>query len=424
MKLKKIHVPVVIFLLLFGFHVFIQFSDLPGWIRLGFDQVDNGWAAIRIVIEHNYPLVGMVAKNNSGIYIGPLYYYLVALFYWLTNFHPIASPLLAAISGLLSFAVLYVITKKIFNTQVALWALFIHVFSIASLIGDKTQWPVNFIAPIGLLVFYFLYRILMGNPIYLIHLAATVGLSAHIHFTSIFYPIIIICSFPFFPRRKETLFYSLLGLPLFSIFLIPNIIYEWTKRESGHIGNMWLYINANTHGFHLRRLIQIAHDAFIQFQVILPIRIFRPLVFFLAPLFSVLLYITQTKKGWFVISYLTTLWILIPWIVFTIYKGEITNYYFFINRFIAIMTVAYISWWLTSKNKLLLTIALIVLWGFYAFTNVRTYYALKKNNEFPRIMDYVEHAQQKGDVIPYEDGNLRPFLYYIWRWKHGLSTPQ
>ena len=47
----------------------------------GYDQVDNAWAAKNIIINHWYPLVGMVAKANSGIYIGPVYYYLIAVFY-------------------------------------------------------------------------------------------------------------------------------------------------------------------------------------------------------------------------------------------------------------------------------------------------------------------------------------------------------
>lgn len=34
----------------------------------GWDQVDNAWAAQNMIVNHKFPLLGMVAKQNSGIY--------------------------------------------------------------------------------------------------------------------------------------------------------------------------------------------------------------------------------------------------------------------------------------------------------------------------------------------------------------------
>ena len=81
--------------ILFVFHVFFRFYGFEEKHGFSWDQVDNAWAAKNILVEHKFPLVGMVAKQNSGFYIGPMYYYYVAFFYLLTNLDPIASVFIA-----------------------------------------------------------------------------------------------------------------------------------------------------------------------------------------------------------------------------------------------------------------------------------------------------------------------------------------
>jgi len=88
----------------------------------GWDQVDNAWAAKNLIVDHRIPLVGMVAKHNTGFFIGPVYYYLVAFFYWITNLNPIASQYIALTTSVFTFFVIFFITKKLFNFKVALVA--------------------------------------------------------------------------------------------------------------------------------------------------------------------------------------------------------------------------------------------------------------------------------------------------------------
>ncbi len=42
----------------------------------------------------------------SSITIGPLYYYYVAFFYWITNLHFIASPIIALVSASINFGII------------------------------------------------------------------------------------------------------------------------------------------------------------------------------------------------------------------------------------------------------------------------------------------------------------------------------
>ena len=181
-KNKKLAVLLIIFIA----HVFFRFYLLKERLNFNWDQVDNAWAARSIIVDHRFPLLGMVAKGNSGIYIGPLYYYLIAIVYWAFNLNPIASGVMAGLTSIFTFFVIFYVVKKLFSYNIALIAVGIHTVSYFLIVSDRSQWPVNLIAPISFLVFYALYNVLIGKAKYLLLLALAIGFSFHVHFTSVF----------------------------------------------------------------------------------------------------------------------------------------------------------------------------------------------------------------------------------------------
>jgi hypothetical protein len=90
----------VILVTIFLFEVFLRFYQIDLKNPFGYDQVDNAWAAKNIIVNHWFPLVGMVAKGNSNIYIGPAYYYMIAVVYWIFNLNPIASAVFAGLTSI------------------------------------------------------------------------------------------------------------------------------------------------------------------------------------------------------------------------------------------------------------------------------------------------------------------------------------
>lgn len=375
-KFVKKNYILLILLVIFAVHLFFRFYQLEERFTFGWDQVDNAWAAKSIIVDKNYPLLGMVAKSNTGIYIGPIYYYYVAIFYYLTGLHPIASSYIAGFTSIISFFVLFYITKKIFNEKIALIAIFIHTFSVFIIVWDRNQWPVNFIAPVSALILYSLYKVITSSPKYILPLAVLVALSLHVHFTSVFYAILIFLTLPLWPRSLETFKYIVLSIPIFALIVSPILIAN-SSTDNANAGNLSRYINSNYHGFHLRRFLQIAGDAFIEIGLILQMKEVSFLRFLLLPIFYFLYLgkkITYEKK---ILSYLFALWFLIPWIAFSVYSGEITNYYFSITRPIAIMIMAYVTYKLIFQKYKIITIAVLVFWSLYVYVNVNEFFKIR-----------------------------------------------
>lgn len=411
---------VVIFVsLIFIFELFLRFYDMSGKSPFGYDQVDNAWAAQNMIANHKFPLVGMVAKGNSGIYIGPYYYYLIAICYWIFNLNPIASAVFAGLTSIFTFWVIYYVAKKLFSTEVAIIAVFINTFIFRAIIFDRVQWPVNLIPGISLLIFYVLYRITQGEVKKIITLALLVGFSFSIHFTSIFFPIIIILVLPFFPRSKGTLKYIFISIPIFVILLIPNIIYQ-IQRPAGSSA-ITSYLSTYYHGFHLRRVIQIAGDGLIQFDSYLFFDNLMKLKFLALPLFFILFLYKSLSKKKLVFCYLVLLWFIVPWFAFATYRGEISDYYFSFNRFIALLIISYFFARIWMIKNIIPKIIVSLLLIYIATFNLINFFSYKDTGLADKTNTVLKKIKS-GERIKFQWGVPESYLYYYYLRQKGIKV--
>lgn len=398
---------------LFLLHMFFMFYKLESRAPFGWDQVDNAWAAMRIITAHEFPLVGMIAKQNTGMFIGPLYYYFVAIFYFFTNMDPVASPIIAAVTSIFSFWVLYFVASRLFSTRVALVSTAIYTISNFVIGTERIQWPVNFIAPLSLLSLYFLHNIIQGRTIYFIHLGAVVGLLFHIHFTAIWYPFIILLSLPFVSRNRRMLWHLALGLTVGVLFLIPQFIYYFQHNGSQAYTS---YIGTSYHGIHLRRILQLTPDAFIKFQSILmtPYGFVGQFSFLFVPVF-LLVY----RK---ILSILIALWFLVPWLVLSTYNGEISDYYFSSHTYLAIIILAYLTTRVWNIKYILFKLCICVFWAYWAFANIAAF-LIPQDSSFLSNRATALEASKTARIINFTQGDPVSYLYYFYMYRKGEWLP-
>lgn len=401
-------------LIFFSFFLFFRTYQLEERHVFAWDQVDNAWVSKNILVNHIFPLIGMQARQGSGIFIGPLYYYFIAFFYLIFNLDPTASLAASLFTSIISFLVLYCVVRKLFNTKVALIAVFIQSFSFYSITADSIQWPAALIPPISLLVFYFLYKLLTGSTKSLIPLSVILGFSFHIHSTSIFYIIIIFLSLPFVPRKLETLKYSLIAILIFVAFLIPNIIYLFTTKNSTASS----FITSSYHGFHLRRFFQLVGDAFIEFPLVTNFNL--PILINLAflPIFSIFYLYKKVNRNRKILIYLVLLWFFIPWFILSVYNGELSEYFFSSTRYIALFMVSYLIFKLWNIRTLIPKVAVIGITIYFLYININSYFNYKSQGLSYYRKKVVEEVKE-GKKNAFLYGAPESYLHYIYekRWQ-------
>lgn len=415
------HKVLILFFLLFSLLVFLRFYQLSERSHFAFDEVNNAWAAKNIIIDHKFPLVGFQAKVNSGLYIGPYYYYFIAVVYYLTNLNPIASGIMAGITSIFTFLALFYVSKKLFPANVALIAIFINTVSLFSINFDRAQGPVNFIPSISLIIFFGLYKIITGNPKYILLLASVFGFSVHIHITAIYFPIIILFSLPFFPRTKEVLKYVFLSVPILLFFLFPSItaFLQNAKYASDAIS----YGNTYFHGFHLKRVMQLMNDALIQFEFYFNYsNIIKYLKFVLIPLFLLSYIYKNISKNKLLFCYLLLLWFIIPWLVLSVYSGEISDYYYSANRFIALLVISYLISRLIQIRNIIVKATVMILLIFYMSFNLQRFFL---STVVDNLKDKANSAQKiinEGGEVGFYEGAPDSYLYYYYMREKGKQV--
>ena len=401
---------IILLLIVFFTAFFLRAYDMDGKYPFGWDQVDNAWAAKNILINHQFPLVGMVAKGNAGFFIGPTYYYLVAFFYWLTNLNPAASHDIALLASVFTFFVIFFVVKKIFSFKIALLACLINSISAAGFYFDTVQWPVSFLPGVSLLIFYFLYKLLKGEERYVIFLALITGLAFHLHFTAVFFPLIIILCIPFFPRSKKMLLYLFASVPLFLIWFIPNLISQ--MQNSSQLSNLTNYLNTYYHGVHLTRFLQLTGDGLVQFDPFLSFAAIKPFKIFILPLFLLIFFKEKFSKDRIILSYMILIFFLVPWFVFSTYKGEISDYYFSINRFIALLTISYLLVRILSVKNWVVKFIVLGLLAYYSYFNLNIILHYNDGgglkNRFGKVNSYIRSNRR----IEFQEGAPDSYIYY------------
>lgn len=410
----------ILIVFIFLLAVFLRFFEINERTPFGWDQVDNAWASMRLITEGKFPLVGMQAKGNSGVFIGPFYYYFASFFYFITNLDPIAIGIIAGVTSIFSLAVLYFVTKRLFSTEVAVIAVFINTVSSIAILSERVQWPVNFIPVVGLLILFSLYKIAEGKSKYILLLSVVFGFSLHIHFTSIFYPIIILFMLPFFPRTKETIKYILLGAVVLIPFIIPTAIAFYLNTQSGN--QAAAYGQSYYHGFHLRRVMQLTSDAVIQFLPYLKYDALRFLQYLLIPLFIFVYLFKKVKRERVIMCYLILLFYIVPWFVLSTYSGELTDYYFLVSRFVSLIIISYLIYRVYALKFLPIKVVVVSLLLMYAYFNIKDFFSSDTSNSINTHREKTLESIERKEFVEYHEGVPETFLYYYYMRKDGKKV--
>ena len=394
-------------------HIFLRFYEIETKSIFRYDQVDSAWAVQRIIVNHSFPLIGPANKLGSGLFVGPLYYYLISIFYFFTNLDPIAAGLFAGVTSIIGFFVIFFVFKKIFSLKVALVGLFINTLTYSSIYFDRIQWEINFVPIVSLLAFYFLYKILNGEEKSIVWLAIIVALGFHVHLTTaVFIPIIVLLCLPFFPKTKKTLIYILFSIPVLLLGLSPILAANLLSKNS-YAANSMNYAHTTFHGFHLTRILQLKDAALIQIKFYFPYKILKSLSTFLLPAFFIVYFLNIPSKRKFVIIALISLWYLVPWIALSGYSGEITDYYFSTNLYIGLLILSYLVGKILEIRNTFLRATITIFCLYYMYLNINHFLVIKTvglRNYRAIIMDKVK----KGEIVQFKDGDPFSYVYYVY----------
>lgn len=314
------------FLLLFSLVRF--FYKIGDRAMFEYDQEFLALEAKKIVIDKKLTLIG-APTSIGGIFIAPLYSYLAALLMWLFKMNPFLISFLTAFWGTTTIVGIYLVSLDSLGFPAAFFASLTALSSFYFLDGipPLTQ-P---LALTSILIFWMVLRAPKDKR-YLFLISLLIGWAFNLHFSAIFFPVLI-AAFFILDKTKLRLLPILISLLILLVFLLP--LFQFELRHNFFMSRNFLgFLKTNT-GFKISLLEGIKRSMHISFEHLAGVVFFDNLLAQLVLIFLTLVSafgaLWQRDKKVFKAF---CIWLFVPILFFSFYKGHIIPYYFTLQEVI------------------------------------------------------------------------------------------
>lgn len=239
-KLVRLLVAIAVLLLAFALRLVAIDQIPPG---LSHDEAYNGITAIQVM--HGQRLIFF--EINKGI--EPLIIYLEALAFYAFGIGPVQLRLVNVFCGLLTVALVYPLTARLFNRRVALLAMAGLAISFWAIFVSRLTLRAVTLPPLLILTLYFLWRGLeegeghslehktqYAKLFYFALSGLAAGITMYTYLSSRFLPLLVLAIFGFQFIRRQLRAYHWLGLvihlAIWAAILMPLAGYFWQNAAS------------------------------------------------------------------------------------------------------------------------------------------------------------------------------------------------
>ena len=315
--------------IIFILGLFFRTYQLVERSDFGHDADLYSWIVKDVVVNGHLRLVGQ-ETSAPGIFIGPLFYYLLIPFFLLLNMDPAGAFILITLIGILTTISYYLVFSKLFNNKVGFIASFLYAVLLGAVGFDR--WVVPTITT-KLWAIWYLYTIVMiarGNFSVLPLLGILIGLIWHIHIaliptlSAIPVAILLAKKFPNFSQ------FTKFAIALF-VTCLPLFIFEFKHSFQQTINLVQNFFTSH-----------VGATGWYKFQIVIEMiskninnLFFAPASFkitnnYLFPLFILLSALWLASKKLIKVRELIPLyaWILTVVLFFSISSSPISEYYF------------------------------------------------------------------------------------------------
>lgn len=187
----------------------------------------------RFLVDLHPPLIGP-GTSVGNMYLGPIYYYMMALPTLLSNFSPVGPAVMVALLGVLTIFLLWWVGREWFGKKTALLISFLYALSPTIIIFSKASWNPNIMPFFSLLCIYSIWKVWKKkNYKWLPVLGISYAFVLQSHYFGLFLlPIFLVFWFLSKSPKKYTIWSIVLFLLLMSPLLVFDIRHNWLNLSA------------------------------------------------------------------------------------------------------------------------------------------------------------------------------------------------
>lgn len=418
---------------------FLRFYRLPEYMTFLGDEGRDALMIKRILVEHDIPLIGP-PTSIGNIYLGPLYYYMMAIpmaIFWL---NPVAAAFQVALIGVATVALIYYLGRIWFGKPAGWIGAFLYAISPVTIIYSRSSWnpnPAPFFALVSIWGLYLAQK--LKDFRWLILVGAGVATASQMHYLAlILIPIsslIWLYALSLRIRKKLEGKYFILGtiggVFVFLIFMSPLFIFDLKynflnyKAISAFFLDRETTVNLNPLNT-LSRVIPIYNNNLVG-------RYITGENIWLTPLVSVLVLIPffvilwkRIKGNIFLWPFLALgIWLVVGVLGLTLYKQNIYDHYLGFLNPVPFLLLGSLFFW---KKKW-------IMWPLGGLVLILTIVNLQKsplqyppNNQIRRTQDVAKFVIKEADEKPFNFALISKnnydsaYQFYLYIYGHVPKT--
>jgi 4-amino-4-deoxy-L-arabinose transferase-like glycosyltransferase len=457
---NKTEFALLLLILIIG--AFIRLFRISEYMTFLGDEGRDAIVVRRLLVDRDIILVGP-GTSIGNMYLGPLYYYMMAPALLLANFSPVGPAVMIALLGVLTIFFVWFVTRKWFGqgpplSVGALSAAFLYAISPTVITYSRSSWNPNIMPFFALLTIYSTWKFWVEKQykwLILIGISMAFVLQSHylglilVPTIGVFWLLTLIGIRNFKNGKwkleiKKFMQYTLIGLFLFAVLMSPLVIFD--ARHD------WRNFEAIKEFFTLRQTT-VSVKPWKALPNIKPIRLeFLERIFtsfnqsaakFFAPfslLFISILIVSPIFKRRFLHNFLNIklnnkyysyfllfMWGFFAFVGFGLYKQEIYDHYFGIIFTLPFIMVGAIIQEFSYKKRIIgniLTFVFLLILVPSAFANSPLGFEpnrqLQRSQEVSKkIID--EAGDNKFNIAVIAERNYEgAYQYYLERWNTGV----
>lgn len=143
------------------------------------------------ILEGKFTLLGPRASAGD-FFLGPIYYYMIVPFLWITKLDPVGPAIMVAIFGVMTVFLVYYLGKKIFDIKTGLFAASLYAVSPLIIAYSRSSWNPNPVPFFSILSLYLLYLGVKKNNLKLFLIVGILlGITMQLHYLAVFLGVVM-----------------------------------------------------------------------------------------------------------------------------------------------------------------------------------------------------------------------------------------
>lgn len=219
---------VVTVILLIG--AFLRLFRISEYMHFYGDEGRDLIIVRNLLVNKDLILIGP-GTSVGNMYLGPLYYYLIAPALLLSNYHPVGPAIFVAILGVVTIYLTYLLSKKWFGVFPAIIAALLYAIAPTVIKYSNFSWNPNVTPFFSILSIYLIDKINLKKQNWLLIPAlASFAFVLQSHYMGIFLLPVIIAVWIYKLRKqrikKGYILNTLLGIVAFGLLMSPLLIFD------------------------------------------------------------------------------------------------------------------------------------------------------------------------------------------------------